>query len=164
MAGALVALVTLTIAPDGWAQAALQRATAYVVAVADGDIFYMEIDGKRTHVRIAQIDAPEAGQAFGRRSEPSLRELIWKRTVMVSWRDVDRYGRPIVAVDHAGADVGAEQVRRGMAWVYRQYSKDRSRYALESEARAARRGLWADSQSAPPWEWRKMATGQAPML
>ena len=71
------------------------------------------------------------------------------------WRDVDRYGRPIVAVDHAGADVGAEQVRRGMAWVYRQYSKDRSLYALDSEARAARRGLWADSQPAPPWEWRK---------
>ena len=58
MAGALVALVTLTIAPDGWAQAALQRATGYVVAVADGDPFFMEIDGKRTRVRIAQIDAP----------------------------------------------------------------------------------------------------------
>ena len=60
--------------------------------------------------------------------------------------------------------LNTEQVRRGMAWVYRQYSKDRARYALESDARAARRGLWADSQPAPPWEWRKMATGQAPML
>ena len=40
MAGALVALVTRTVAPDGWAQAALQRATGYVVAVADGDTFY----------------------------------------------------------------------------------------------------------------------------
>ena len=53
----------------------------------------------------------------------------------------------------------------GAGWrVYRQYSKDRSLYALESEARAARRGLWADSQPAPPWEWRIMATGQAPMV
>jgi endonuclease YncB( thermonuclease family) len=25
----------------------------------------------------------------------------------------------------------------------------------EAEARAARRGLWADPDSVPPWEWRK---------
>ena len=139
MAGALVALVTLTIAPDGWAQAALQRATGYVVAVADGDPFFMEIDGKRTRVRIAQIDAPEASQAFGRRSEPSLRELIWKRTVTVSWRDVDRYGRPIVAVDHAGADVGAEQVRRGMAGLSTIFQGS---LALRTGKRSARGTPW----------------------
>ena len=26
---------------------------------------------------------------------------------------------------------------------------------LETEARAGRKGLWADSHSVPPWEWRK---------
>jgi endonuclease YncB( thermonuclease family) len=26
---------------------------------------------------------------------------------------------------------------------------------LENEARAGRKGLWADPQPAPPWEWRK---------
>jgi len=28
---------------------------------------------------------------------------------------------------------------------------------LEQEARAAKRGLWADPSPVPPWEWRKAA-------
>jgi len=26
---------------------------------------------------------------------------------------------------------------------------------LETEAREGQKGLWADSQPVPPWEWRK---------
>jgi micrococcal nuclease len=26
---------------------------------------------------------------------------------------------------------------------------------IEKEAREARKGLWADPQPVPPWEWRK---------
>ena len=29
--------------------------------------------------------------------------------------------------------------------------------ALEAAARVARKGLWADSNPMPPWEWRKGA-------
>lgn len=54
------------------------------------------------------------------------------------------------------ADANAEQVRRGMAWVFDRYVTDRSLYAEQEEARAARRGLWADSDPIPPWEWRHM--------
>ena len=27
--------------------------------------------------------------------------------------------------------------------------------ALETEAKAAKRGLWADKKTIPPWEWRR---------
>jgi endonuclease YncB( thermonuclease family) len=54
-----------------------------------------------------------------------------------------------------GADANVEQVRAGMAWVFDKYLTDRGLYAVQDEARAERRGLWADAQSAPPWEWRK---------
>ena len=46
-----------------------------------------------------------------------------------------------------GIDANAEQVNRGMAWVYHKYAKDHSLYVLQHDATVAKRGLWAD---APP--------------
>lgn len=44
-----------------------------------------------------------------------------------------------------GVDANAEQVRRCMAWVCGCYgSKNSPLYGVQAEARAARRGLWAD--------------------
>jgi endonuclease YncB( thermonuclease family) len=52
-------------------------------------------------------------------------------------------------------DANLNQVRRGMAWVYRKYARDPLYFRVEEEARAARRGLWADPNRVPPWEWRR---------
>jgi hypothetical protein len=54
-----------------------------------------------------------------------------------------------------GIDANAAQVRRGMAWVFDRYVKDRSLYPLQDAARSARLGLWADAAPVPPWKWRK---------
>jgi micrococcal nuclease len=44
-----------------------------------------------------------------------------------------------------------------MAWWYRQFAKqDAVLPALEQEARAAKRGLWADRSPVPAWEWRRL--------
>ena len=67
----------------------------------------------------------------------------------------DRYQRIVARVKCAGVDVNAEQVNRGMAWVYRRYAKDHDLYVLEHGAKASKRGLWADSSPTPPWQWRK---------
>ena len=32
--------------------------------------------------------------------------------------------------------------------------------ALEAGAKAAKRGLWADKNAIPPWEWRKIERGR----
>ncbi|WP_413895876.1 thermonuclease family protein [Rhodoferax sp.] len=133
----------------------VHSATGFVTGVSDGDTFYLVIDGQSTRVRLAQIDAPEKAQPFGRRAEQALRELVWKRQVSVTWRQLDRYERPIVQVQVDGLDVNAELVRLGWAWVYTQYATDRSLNALEQEARRERRGLWADAHPIEPWEWRK---------
>ena len=129
--------------------------TGYAGRVLDGDTFYMQIDGQPTRVRLAQIDTPERGQPFGRRAGQSLQNMIEGVPVTISWRTLDNRGRPIAQVVANGIDVNAEQVRRGFAWVYRQYATDRSLDALEAEARKAGRGLWADANPVPPWEWRK---------
>lgn len=44
----------------------------------------------------------------------------------------------------------------------RRYSSDATLAAAESEARSARRGLWADAQPIAPWEWRQAQNPQVP--
>ena len=72
----------------------------------------------------------------------------------VRYSNRDKYGRLLGRVQCQGVDANAEQVRRGMAWVYDRYVTDRSLYALQSEARAAHLGLWADKTPTAPWVWR----------
>lgn len=128
---------------------------AEVTGVADGDTLYVVMFGERHRIRLARIDAPEKRQPFGRRSEQSLRQLVWKRTVSLEWHRLDRYGRPIADVTLDGLDVNAEQVKRGMAWVYLQYSQDAKLIALERDARAATLGLWEQPDPVAPWQWRQ---------
>ena len=41
-------------------------------------------------------------------------------------------------------------------WWYRKYAPGNAELEkLESEAREAQRGMWADPHPVPPWEWRK---------
>ncbi len=60
-----------------------------------------------------------------------------------------------------GRDANLAQVEAGMAWWYRKYqmeqtTRQRADYeAAEGSARASRRGLWADAETVPPWDWRK---------
>jgi micrococcal nuclease len=55
-----------------------------------------------------------------------------------------------------GRNLNRELVKAGLAWSYRQYARhDRELERLEAEARKAKRGLWADSNPIPPWEWRR---------
>jgi endonuclease YncB( thermonuclease family) len=131
-----------------------------VVAIADGDTITVLTDGKtQRKVRLAEIDTPESQQPYGSRSRQTLADLVFAKEVQVEVTDTDRYGRSVGRV-HAGAqDVNAEMVRQGAAWVYRQYSHDPSLLALEQEAQAAKRGLWAlpEAERMPPWEWRVAA-------
>lgn len=54
-----------------------------------------------------------------------------------------------------GRSLNQELVRQGYAWWYRKYSKDERLAKLESEARAAKRGLRSAPNPTPPWDWRK---------
>src|SRR5690606_34203817 len=112
-------------------------------------------DFQQVKIRLAEIDAPEKKQPFGSRSRQSLGELCHEKRAEVRIVDVDRYKRIVGRVSCAGVDANATQVRRGMAWVYDHYVKDKTLYRLQDEARGAGRGLWADSAPIPPWNWRK---------
>jgi endonuclease YncB( thermonuclease family) len=130
--------------------------TCNVVGVTDGDTLTVRCDGKpHEKVRLSEIDAPEMRQAFGHRSKQSLSEICFgKPATLDRNKRPDRYKRTIARVHCNGVDANAEQVRRGMAWVYDRYVTDHSLYELQREAQEAKRGLWADKEPVRPWEWR----------
>lgn len=129
--------------------------SAKVISVADGDTITVLRDHEQVKIRLSDIDAPEKAQAFGNKSKQSLSELCFDKTATLADKEKDRYGRTLASVTCDGIDANAEQVRQGMAWVYRKYApKDSLLYVLEDEAKAAKRGLWADPEPVPPWEWR----------
>jgi endonuclease YncB( thermonuclease family) len=127
-----------------------------VVSIADGDTLTILTASNQQHkIRLADIDAPEKRQPFGTKSKESLSDLCFGKEAEVIPRAIDRYKRTVARVKCAGLDANAEQVNRGMAWVYRRYAKDHDLYVLEHGAKLDKRGLWADSSPIPPWLWRK---------
>jgi len=129
-----------------------------VVGIADGDTLTILGVSKVQHkIRLAAIDAPEKSQAFGNKSKQALSDLCFDKHASIKVVDTDRYGRTVGEVTCAGNNANEAMVRSGMAWVYRKYAKGYpGLYKLEEEAKAAKRGLWADSNPVPPWEWRKL--------
>ena len=128
-----------------------------VVGITDGDTLTVLTDARRqVTIRLAEIDTPESAQPYGTRARQELSDLVFGKDVRIEMRDTDRYGRTVGLVRAAGLDVNAEMVRRGAAWVYRKYNRDQTLLAVETEARTARRGIWAlpEAQRVPPWEWR----------
>lgn len=126
-----------------------------VVSISDGDTITVLVERMQVKVRLVEIDAPEKAQAFGNLSKHSLSDMCFGKDALIQEQSKDRYGRTLGRVSCDGIDANAEQVRRGMAWVYRKYApKDSPLFAVEKEAKAASRGLWADADPMPPWEWR----------
>ena len=127
-----------------------------VVAVADGDSLTVLADRGQVKIHLAEIDAPELKQPFGQQSRQSLADLCFGKDALVRDTGRNRDGRTIGRVDCAGTDASAEQVRRGMAWVYRRYAESTSPlYFLEDAAQRSHEGLWADKSQVAPWIWRR---------
>ncbi len=127
-----------------------------VTEVQDGDTLTL-VNWQATYkIRLADIDAPEWKQAYGKDSRASLFHMCGLKLATADTRGEDRYGRTLATVTCAGIDANAEQVRRGWAWVYVRYApKDSLLYALERDARLGKLGLWADDEPMPPWDWRR---------
>lgn len=157
--------------------------TAKVIAVMDGDTLLILREGgseaaghppaspsrglghgKPVKLRMANIDAPEKLQAFGRQSRDSLLEMVGKKQVQIETQAVDQYGRIVGLVSIDGRSVNQEQVKRGMAWEYSHYHSDKTYLVLQSDAREARRGLWAQTSPQAPWQWRKLHPPAKPLV
>ena len=139
------------------AHAARDNFSGQVVAVSDGDTIGVMKDGREVKVRLYGVDAPEKSQAFDQKAKQFTSDFAFGKTVTVTVKDTDRYGRIVGEVVREDSKVlNQELVRAGFAWWYKQYAKnDRTLEALEKDARENKRGLWADKNPVPPWKFRQ---------
>jgi endonuclease YncB( thermonuclease family) len=126
-----------------------------VPSVVDGET--LEILSSGQHVRIWGIDAPERGQRCrrpegefdcGHFSAMILGSLINGRQVDCRERSRDRHKRPVATCTVDGVDLGGTMVSLGWALDFPQFSGGEYQFE-ESQARGAKRGLWAGEFERP---------------
>ena len=137
---------------------------ATVVRIVDGDTIHVAIAGREFTVRYIGMDTPETVapgrpvELYGKEAAEANRALVDGRRVLLE-KDVsetDRFGRLLryvyIETPEGLVMVNAELVRLGYAQVAT-FPPD-VKYvdlflALQREARAERRGLWADATPTP---------------
>lgn len=135
------------------------------IYVVDGDTIYgLDETGKKIKVRLTGIDAPESSQPMGMESSNSLRDCVSYNdnallTVQLN-NSSDKYGRTLAKVQSAEIDCNQQQIEKGMAWFYEDFSDklasgDKAIYKKSQDyAQENKLGIWSmDLQK--PWEYRQ---------
>jgi endonuclease YncB( thermonuclease family) len=151
----LIVFFTLTLYFTGSALAGI--VTGNVTGVLDGDTIEVLNGHHADRIRLNGIDCPEKSQAFGKKAKHAASALAFRKEVTIQTYGHDKYKRilgDVILPD--GMNLNQELVKQGWCWWYRKYAPgDTMLEGLETEAREAKKGLWADPQPVPPWEWRK---------
>jgi endonuclease YncB( thermonuclease family) len=127
-----------------------------VEIIADGDtIIVLNANNEQKLVRLYGIDAPEKTQPYGEASRKYLADMVAAKDIDVSVYDIDRYGRSVGRIIIDDKDINRAMIEAGYAWVYREYCKISECAEWTKLDKAARRGLWQESNPVYPQEWRR---------
>ena len=137
------------------------KLTGKVIRVLDGDTIEILVQKKPIRIRLADIDCPEKDQPFGQVAKQFVLKIAAHKSVTVESKTKDRYGRIIGEIFLPNGDsLNQMLLRKGYAWHYKKYSKDKSLAELETQAHRKKIGLWQDNNPIPPWNWRRGNKGQ----
>lgn len=131
-----------------------------VVAVPEGDTMTVLHNGKKEHIRLYGIDAPEKKQHYGKQSNEFLGSFVQGERVDIERKSIDKNGRIVGIVSIGGDNINEMLVVNGQAWVNRQMCKEsfcEKWVKMEEAARATNKGLWSEPAAIPPWEFRRSA-------
>ena len=153
-----------SLASVGSASVAPTEETGRVVRVVDADTYDVLAGGVTYRVRLLGVDAPEPDQPYGHQAVDSVEQLLRpKRTVLVTRRGVDLYGRTLATlrlptVGKPALALDSLMVARGWAWAFDPKRRVAGRAAQQASAVAARRGLWKCGAVGvlTPRQWRKL--------
>ncbi|MBS0181885.1 MAG: thermonuclease family protein [Nitrospira sp.] len=128
---------------------------ARVLMVHEGDRLTIHHQGRKDMVYLRNVDCPELKQSYGKQAKRATAAYIANREVVVRDLKRDRQGRmtaDILLTD--GRQIAHELVKEGLAWVQPDGSDDQALKDMEELARAAGKGLWAETNPVSPWKWR----------
>lgn len=128
-----------------------------VVGVIDGDTYDVLVEGLSIRVRMEGIDAPERGMPHSKAAKQYLASLCFGKQITLVSTGKDHHKRTLAfAYLPDGRELSREMLKAGYAWHYKKYNSDPALSQMEVAARQSRKGLWADSQPVPPWEYRAL--------
>jgi endonuclease YncB( thermonuclease family) len=132
-----------------------------VIEVNSGDVITIFNLNRPVRVRLLGVDAPEMDQAFGDVAKKHLSDLVYDKSVLVEYSGISADSSLTGRVSLNNADIGAQMIRDGAAWLdvnnmSRLSGSDREVYQQsELAARSERRGLWQVEHPTAPWEFVK---------
>lgn len=121
-----------------------------VIKVIDGDTYKVLENGIIKTVRLANVDAPEVDQHFGKHVKDSVTKLLLLQTVQLEAQGKDLFNRTIVIFKVNGMSLDSLLISKGWAWYYSSYAHNTSLKYCEDKARLKGLGIWTCAQPIPP--------------
>lgn len=115
------------------------------VSVTDGDTIQVRRNGQKKiyTVQLAAVSAPEKGEPYCADASAFLAAMIEGKTMEAEALETDRFGREVCLLRCEGREVNRTMVRHGFARFHHRYAEVADFAEEESEAIAAKRGMWA---------------------
>jgi len=148
-------IIILSIPMISHAQSSIQ---GKVVGVADGDTIAVLQNSKQYKIRLYGIDTPEKKQDFGQKAKRFTSDMVFRKDVKIISYGTGKYGRTIGLVYVGQKCLNEELIKKGFAWVYKQYCSEsfcNEWFQLEREARQNKLGLWIYDNPISPWDFRR---------
>lgn len=128
-----------------------------VIKVKDGDTVVVLLgNNQKETLRLAEVDCPENSQAFGKNAKQFTSSQVFGKKVMFYRTGKDRYKRTVAKIFYDNDRyLSAEIIKSGWGWWYFKASKNTELKNYQLEAKNSKIGLWQDSNTISPWDFRK---------
>ena len=135
---------------------AFQAAT--MVDVEDGDTIRVILDNSPFTVSLYGIDSPERTQPHGVQAVQAVTKLLNRKKIKLQIYDRDGANHRCLAIVSVGEkNINELLVKGGHAWVQREYCYESfcsDWISSQTQAKAAKKGLWSYPEPMEPWVWR----------